>query len=71
MYINPKMSLHVYRFKNEYLIAERLVIADRLVIAIMLVRRSINTAEYKMVGFSAGSELKRAQTPIWTTLLLG
>ena len=54
MYINLEMSAHVYRFKNKYLIAEMLVMAERLV------RREINVAEYKMVDFLAGSELKRA-----------
>ena len=54
MYIYPEMSTHVYKFKNEYLIAEMLVIAERLV------RRAINTAKYKMVDFPARSELKRA-----------
>ena len=41
MYINPQMSVYVYRFKNKYHIAKRLVIADRLVI------KAINTTEYR------------------------
>ena len=48
------MSVYVSRFKSEYLIRERLV------------RKAINitnTVECKMMIFSAGSELKKAQTP--------
>ena len=30
-----------------------------------------DTSKYKMINLSTRSELKKAQTPTWTTLLLG
>ena len=56
MYLNPQILVHAYRFKSKYLIAERLVVIKGLV------KQSIitNTTKYKMISFSAGSELKRA-----------